>query len=119
MRFVEKAVTFPMRCAVIPYIGQNHEKGFIDTGVEIPASAKDSHVYVSVAAVEQMARMVGFVHPAFLEAEVDRLLRELKVVQDQLAEADKELAAIDVLKNRGYVPARSAGRPRKVNDADS
>jgi hypothetical protein len=102
---------------VLPQIGQVHPKGFIDTGSEMPGF--DNHVYVSVVAVEEMARMIGFVHPAYLEAEVDKLKRELEVAKDQIAEMDAELSAIDVLKNRGYKPAKSAGRPRKVEDADS
>lgn len=113
MRFVERAVTRPSRCAVLPYIGQGHEKGYIDTGSELPGF--DNHVYVSVVAVEEMARLIGWTSPQQreeLDAQVEDLERDLKVAQDQLAEMDAELSAIDVLKNRGYTPAKSAGRPR-------
>jgi hypothetical protein len=74
MRWVPVAAQRPHRCAAIPLVGAHHAKGFIDTGYDL--HGWDPHVYISVVAVEEMARMIGWVRPgdvAGREAEVDGL----------------------------------------------
>lgn len=114
MRLVERAATRPMRCAVLPQIGQNHERGFIDTGSEMPGF--DNHVYVSVVAAEQMARMVGWVPGRDLkavEAERDEALADLAAVREELASAERHLEAVDLLESRGFTARKKPGRPKR------
>ena len=116
MRFVEKAVINPMRCAVLPQIGANHDQGYIDSGSEMIASGRDQHVYVSVVAVREMARLLGFPSPEeFAEVESDRdaIAAELADAQEDLAKADTYLDAIDVIESRGFATRRKTGRPPK------
>lgn len=70
MRWVPQAALPPHRCAVVPFKGNSSTvKGFIDSGMDLPGW--DPHVYISVEAVEAMARMVGWepVHVAKRQAE--------------------------------------------------
>lgn len=116
MRLVERAVTFPSRCAAIPFIGAAHEAGFVDTGAEIPASAKDSHVYVSVVAVREMAALIGYVSGdeyAGLLTERDELAGRVVELEREVAEADKFLKAIDALESEGFRARKKTGRPPK------
>lgn len=115
MRWVEHAPIRPQRCAVLPYIGSsNSQKGFIDTGAELPGF--DNHVYISVIAVEQMAAMVGW-HPAStlhaVQADRDKLAEKVAGLEADLAAASERLRAVQVLKQAGYQQAKRPGRPRK------
>lgn len=114
MRWVPHAAIRPHRCAAIPFIGNSNTRGgFIDTGQDLPGW--DPHVYVSVEAVKEMARMIGW-------APADTGQRQrLENLRGQLAEAEAEtallreqLAAVRVLKNSGFAQANPPGRPRKV-----
>ena len=115
MRWVSHAAIRPHRCAVVPFIGNsNAKKGFIDTGSDLPGW--DPHVYVSVEAVEEMARMIGW-QPAHVQAGVkDRLAEKDAVIESlrtDLAARDVQLEAVQVLKNAGFSQAKPPGRPRK------
>jgi hypothetical protein len=113
MRLVDSAPIRPGRCAVLPQIAGTHPQGFIDTGSEMPGF--DNHVYVSVVAVEQMARLLGWPSPAEQHdlAEAKRSLEaELTRVREELAEADRVLQAIDTLESRDFRARRKPGRPR-------
>ena len=117
MRWVECAAIRPQRCAVIPFIGASHEKGFIDTGSELQGF--DNHVYVSVVAVEEMARFIGWAPPhdtAGKDREIAEKDRRIADLEAQLAEADNELNAVHVLKGKGWTPARKPGRPPKQKE---
>lgn len=116
MRRVDRALTFPSRCAVIPFIGQTHDEGFIDTGSEIPSSATDSHVYVSVVAVREMAALIGWSSGedvAALAARVQELEAQVVALEGEVAEADKLVKAIDALESEGFRARKKPGRPRK------
>lgn len=101
MRWVQTAVQAPHRCAAVPFIGHTSQRGFIDTGSDM--NGWDQHVYVSVEAVEQMARIIDWSPPADVHA-----LQQLVAVQErridqleaELAEANQVADAFDVVKRR-------------------
>lgn len=111
LRWVATAVRRPHRCAAIPFIGMNHAGGYIDTGTEY----EGERVYISVAAVCEMAKMIGWCSPAgrdemtrardALQARVDELERELD-------SKTRALDAIDALESHDYRVRRKPGRPR-------
>lgn len=115
MRWVPHAAQRPHKCAVIPFKGNhNAGKGFIDTGQIL--SGWDPHVYVSVDAVEQMARMVGWVpgHVAQSQGkQAEELRDEIAQLRAELDQALEQLDAVQVLKNAGFQQARPVGRPKK------
>lgn len=116
MRWVQHAVSRPMRCAVVPFIGNsNAKKGFIDTGQDL--HGWDPHVYVSVEAVEEMARFIGW-QPAHVQQGIKAQLAErdaeLESLRAQVSELNEQLGAVQVLKNAGFAQAKPPGRPRKV-----
>ncbi len=120
MRWVETATIAPHRCAVIPYIGSNSDQGFIDSGSEMDGF--DQHVYISVVAVKEMARLIGL--PSKEEynrivAEANSLARQYDELSDELDAAKQELDAIDTLESSDYREfkrkkrtGRPPGRPR-------
>lgn len=105
MRFVSQATIRPHRCAVIPFIGSTHAKGFIDTGAEMGVGNFREHVYVSVVAVEEMARMLGWCSPADRKGmEISRndaldQLERIRAERDELAEFK---ARIEALEGEGF-----------------
>lgn len=112
MRFCEKAPIRPHHCAVIPHLGANHPDGYIDSGNEI--TAIDPHIYVSVVAVREMARVIG--DPSREEhadalARIERLEQELEATKNALAEADRLVEAIDVIESRDFRARKKPGRP--------
>ena len=123
MRWVESATIRPHRCAVIPFVGSD-ESGFIDTGSEMEGF--DNHVYVSVTAVKEMARLIGLPSKADynqLAAEANDVARQLEDTVAQLQAARRELDAIDVIESADYREfkrkrrtGRPPGRPRKEEE---
>jgi hypothetical protein len=116
MRWVPHAALRPHHCAAIPFVGNSNAKGgFIDTGVDLPGW--DPHVYVSVDAVQEMARMIGW-QPSHVQQGVrDRLAEkdaEIEQLRSCVAERDQQLEAVQVLKNAGFSQAKPPGRPRKA-----
>jgi RIO-like serine/threonine protein kinase len=113
MRFVESAPIYPSRCAVLPQIGANHPKGYIDTQSEIVSSGKDSHVYVSVVAVEEMARKLKWHSPETVD-ELERTLESYKhrvaQLEDEVDGLNKDFDAIEQLQSRGYQARKKPGR---------
>lgn len=104
MRWVQHASHRPARCAALPFVGNsNAQRGFIDTGVDLPGW--DPHVYVSVEAVEEMGRMVGLVRPAELltvRRERDEAVARVAELEVELARARGELDAVGVLRRAGF-----------------
>ena len=114
MRFVETAVIRPNRCAVIPFIASNDDEGFIDTGSEMDGF--EQHVYVSVKAVKEMARMIGWVGPGDynrIVSEANKLARTIEDLTVERDELQKRFDAIDVLASADFRARNKAGRPRK------
>lgn len=110
MRWVSQAVIRPSRCAVIPFIGNSSgTRGFIDTGQDLPGW--DNHVYISVEAVEEMARMIGWApRPTVPPAEKEKArIAQLEAEKLQLAQV---VDAVEILKNNGF--SAKQGRTRKA-----
>lgn len=116
MRWVQAAAQRPHKCAVLPMVGNsNAAGGFIDTGYDL--HGWDPHVYVSVLAVQEMARMIGWVAPGTVTgraAESEELKARVEALEQEVAERDVQLAAVHMLKQAGYMPAKRVGRPPKV-----
>jgi uncharacterized protein (UPF0335 family) len=115
VRFVEKAVIRPSRCAVLPHLpsGGNHPDGFIDTMAEMPSSGFDQHVYVSVVAVREMAKMIGWHSPETMDAtenELEALKHRCAALEDEVQTLNKEFEAIDLLESAGYTSRKKPGR---------
>ena len=108
MRWVQHPAMRPHHCAVIPFLGASNAKmGFIDTGVDLPGY--DPHVYVSVEAVHEMAKAVGWV-PVYqsekAQRELDAERATTECLNAEIADLKAQLAAVDVLKNAGFKPKR-------------
>jgi hypothetical protein len=118
MRLVPRASIRPMRCAVLPHIGANHPAGFIDTGSEL-IGGMDNHVYVSRVAVQEMARMIGWVPVRDVkaaQAERDEALAQVAELEQQLAETQRNLDAVDQLVSAGFASRRKPGRPKQQRE---
>lgn len=105
LRWVPRATMRPHRCAVISHIGSS-SKGFFDTQTDFFGD----RVYVSVDAAELMATSMGWESPTRVKAreETERDLRQrVTDLEEQLREADRELSAIEVLKQRRYETPRT------------
>lgn len=117
MRLVDRATIKPMRCAALPQIGSTHDRGFIDTGSEMPGLGDqwDNHIYVSVVAVEEMSRLIGGGTPGDL-AERDARIAELEArvtdLEGELERAEAILDSIDALESADFRARRKTGRPK-------
>lgn len=114
MRWVEAATGAPHRCAAIPFVGMNHELGYIQTGAVMDGF--DNEVYISVVAVKEMATIIGY--PTVEEhrnlvVEANRIARQLEATTAELAAARAELDAIDMLASAGFVARKKPGRPKR------
>lgn len=115
---VDRAIAKPNHCAVYPHLGQAHEKGYWDTGNEIPSL--DPHVYVSVVAVEELARRQGWASPdehRVAEGQRDAALGRVESLERELEEAHRTIQAIDYLGSRDFIARRKTGRPTKERQA--
>lgn len=114
MRLIDKPSGRPGFCAVFAGKSQDPE-GFVHTGMVLPGW--DPEVTVSVAAVREMARLVGLPtdterDEAVLRAEAAELL--LTEAQEEIESLRAQVAAFGVLKQAGVVQEkRPPGRPRK------
>ena len=116
MRFVERALTKPSRCAVLPSIPGTHPAGFIDTGSELPGKGDqwDCHVYVSLVALREMNKVMGWDPEAVptLQARIRELEHELTAEQNRNTELEAVLDSIDVLEGADFRARRKTGRPK-------
>jgi hypothetical protein len=113
VRLVTHAAIRPHRCAVIPFIGNSNAKeGFVDTGMDLPGW--DPHVYVSVEAVKEMARLIGWQPSTVLQGhkqKVETLQRKLEGLEAENEALSEQLAAVHTLKQNGYTASKRVGRP--------
>lgn len=93
-QWVDHARLYPARCAVLPQLGGNDPRGYIDTGT---TTMSGERVYVSVVAAELMAEGIGFVRPGdarvALPAEVKGELvyagQEIRALRDEVTKLKK------------------------------
>lgn len=109
----------PMHCAVVPTIGQVSGHRFIDTGYDMYVNSVNTpnRIYVSEPAAGEMARMFGWTSPGDTKALrecVEALEAEIAAAQAARDDAVRQLAAVRVLKQGGYVQANPPGRPKKT-----
>lgn len=116
MRFVQTADIKPHRCAAIPFIGASHPAGFIDTGSELDGF--DNHVYVSVAALTEMVKVMGWPtkeeHTAAI-GELERSLARVTELETELEEAERFAESVKWTLGRfGEDVKNKPGRPKKA-----
>lgn len=113
MRWVPQAAISPHKCAVIPFIGTSNAKaGFFDAEVDLPGW--DPHVYISVEAVEMMAKEIGW-EPASTRGVAEKRLVErderIAALEHQLEEAAKYQESVEyTLGKFGAKVQRKPGR---------
>jgi hypothetical protein len=114
VRLVDRPVLRPSHCAVFPFRAEDPD-GFVDTGSELPGF--DNRVYVSAAAVREMAKLLGFPSPeehSRVLGELERLRGEVERLEGEVREYDRRFEAIDVLESADFRARRRVGRPRKA-----
>jgi hypothetical protein len=100
-RVLRQLPNYPQRCAVFPQLGQASGHLFLDTGQEISSARNDPHVYISDAAVVEMAKMFNMV----TRGELDQTHRDLSLAKDRIHELEAQVqqlerfkAAVDLVK---------------------
>jgi hypothetical protein len=115
MHFVQHCAVRPHHCAVLPFVGNaTSTKGFIDTGSELDGF--DNHVYVSLEAVEEMARMIGWSSPSSVhDAERRAAQAEMRarLLDTEVQELRAFKKAYSTLTSQGADVKRRPGRPKK------
>ena len=101
---VERPAFPPGHC--IASLSDVDPKGFIDTGLT-PALI-DPRVYISISWIESIAMKMGM---SYVESAGGERVAEL---ERELAEAEKQLQAIDVIESAGFVKRKRQGRKPKV-----
>ena len=114
MRRVPRCEMRPLHCAVFPQLGAGHAKGYFDTANTIGLT--DEHIYVSVEAVESLARELGWYSPEDAAAHgraFEALERENRELVEQVAEADKFAESAEyTLQRFGSKVQKKPGRPK-------
>jgi len=119
-RIVERADIRPNKCVVYPHIGHDHAKGYIDTGMDM--LGVEPHAYISIQAVEDIAKQLGYLLPADHEimcAELVEANGKIIELERELNEASNVLDAIDAIESVGFRARKKPGRkPRVSKDRD-
>lgn len=112
LRFAQAAVHRPHRCAIVPFIGQTHPEGFIDTGTDYWGE----RVYLSVVGVKECAKLIGWVP----KQQLQRAVRDVNTERERVVELEAErdalqarLDAIDVIESEGFRARKKTGRPKQ------
>jgi hypothetical protein len=115
VRFVDSCRLKPQKCVVLPQVGGSHQEGYIDSGMEIPGW--DNHAYVSVVAVREMVKFLGWPTPdehLALKAELEQAREELAKARDREATIAKLEADVEwSLRYFGGRLQKKPGRPAK------
>lgn len=112
LKFAQSAVHRPNRCAIVPFIGQTHPEGYIDTGTDYWGE----RVYLSVVGVKECAKLIGWVP----RQQLQRAFREIDDAKERARELEAErdalqarLDAIDVIESEGFRARKKPGRKAK------
>lgn len=112
MQVVGKPGFEPYRCAVS--LRSEDPDGFINTNVTL--NGFDPHIFVSMTAARELARIAGWVDPAVHAekvAELEGVKAQLDAAVDEIAALRKREDAIETLKGGGFQEVKRAGRPSK------
>jgi hypothetical protein len=101
---VERCEMPPGHC--IATMSDSDPKGFVDT-LLTPALV-DPRVYLSVSYIEEAARKLG------MEYADEGNGARIEELEAELAEAERQLRAIDVMESAGFVARKKPGRPKKT-----
>lgn len=116
MRRVPRCEMRPLHCAVYPQLGAGHPKGYFDSGNTIGLA--EEHIYISVEAVESLARELGWASPETQKAHgaaYEALERENHDLREQVREADKFAESAEYTLGRfGQSVKRKPGPRAKV-----
>jgi hypothetical protein len=114
MRLVATADIRPHHCLVFPHLGAAHPKGYIDTGNDLYVI--DPHGYISVVAVEEMAKLIQLPTEDEWEKtqqELENLRSENQSLHDELQEVQSTVDAIKVIERREFKARKRPGRKPK------
>lgn len=118
MNIVAKTHLRPHHCAVFPQLGSTQRDGYFDTGTDLQGPGVFLHrVYVSVVAVREMARKLGWIS----DVEADALRSEIRELQGQVSEAleradaaEAVVDSIDVIESAAFRARRKPGKQKAV-----
>ena len=116
MQRVPRPVHPPHVCA-LTLRGEDPD-GFFTTNTEI--RGLDPKAYICASVVRDMARDLGWFSGeqyAGVVAELEQHERTIDDLRQQLAEADRQLDAIDVLESANYTARKKPGRPKTRQEA--
>lgn len=112
MRLVERPAIYPMRCAVLPQLGNTRsDLRWIDTGAEMTSAPRDQRVYLSEPAVREAAKLLGFTTPATvhtLREERDNARLALAKAEAENETLREQLAAVRVLETAGFTVTKES-----------
>lgn len=116
MRFVERADVRPHQCFVLPQLGSAHHRGYLDPGNDL--TCIDPHPYLSVQAVEEACKVLGWPtqqQHADAIAELERALARVTDLEADLEEADRFAESVKWTLGRfGEEVRNKPGRPKKT-----
>lgn len=104
LRIIDRPELPPGHC--IATMRTEDKKGFVDTLLTPPVI--DPRVYLSVSYIEDVARSLGMEYPEGKSEDVDELKR-------QLEDAEKALAAIDVMESAGFTTRKKRTPAKKAS----
>lgn len=112
MRWIEQPPFGAPGCAVIPH-RETDPKGFIDTDRNL--LGVDPHIFVSAAAVVEMARLIDFPSPeehSRVLAELEGARVRVRQLEDEVQELNRLHDGYDAFCKAGFVPRKAPGRPK-------
>lgn len=117
MFLVESATLRPALCMFT----KSAKGPFIDLGRDFDFD-HDGRIYIRVEYARELGRFVGLTDPEDVEAlrvELDSALAEVAHLEEELAQADGVIDAIDVIESRDFRSRKRPGRrPARKNDDD-
>lgn len=111
MRLVEELVALPQRCLATGY---SHGPQ-VDFEVNVPFV--EPHLYLHTSVVEEAAGLLGCVKRDVYQQviqERDALQAQVKDLERERAQLQRQVDAITVLENTSFVLKRRPGRPKAV-----